>query len=187
MRLKGRSVLDAIAGEVSVCQLCPLAGSRTKAVPGEGPESARMMLVGEAPGREEDLSGRPFVGRGGKLLSAALETIGSPSEEVFITNVVKCRPPGNRVPLRLEWETCLGAHLSREIGAVAPKVVVLLGRTASAGLLGVSTLKETRGKLVRRDGRTYLPTYHPAAILRNPKLKRTFLRDFRTALAASKR
>jgi uracil-DNA glycosylase len=185
--LSARSRLDLIAAKVSVCQLCPLAGSRTKAVPGEGPGSARMMLIGEAPGREEDFSGRPFVGRGGKLLSATLEAIGSSREDVFITNVVKCRPPRNRVPLKPERETCLGAHLSREIEAVAPKAVVLLGRTATVSLLGVSTLKETRGKLVDRDGRTYLPTYHPAAILRNPKLKRTFQRDLRNAFAASKR
>jgi len=146
-----------------------------------------MMLVGEAPGREEDLSGRPFVGRGGKLLSAALEAIGSSRKEVFITNLVKCRPPRNRVPLELERKTCMGAYLNRETEAVGPKVVVLLGRTACASVLGVSTLKETRGELVQRDGRTYLSTYHPAAILRNPRLKKTFQRDLRAALAASKR
>jgi len=185
--MKSRRALDSIAREISACQLCPLAGSRTKAVPGEGPGSAMMMLVGEAPGRDEDLSGRPFVGRGGKLLSAALETIGSSRKEMFITNVVKCRPPRNRVPLKLERNACMKAHLAREMEAVGPNVIVLLGRTASASILGVTTLKESRGKLVHSEGRTYLPTYHPAAILRNPRLKETFQRDLRAALAASKR
>ena len=187
MRLKRRSALEAIADEVSVCHLCPLGGSRTKAVPGEGPADARIALVGEAPGRQEDLSGRPFVGRGGKLLSAVLESVGTRREEVFISNVVKCRPPRNRVPLKLERDTCLRAHLTRELEAVRPKVVVLLGRTASASLQGASTLREVRGKLIQRDGVSYLSTYHPAAILRNPRLKRTFQRDLRVAVAASKK
>ena len=184
--MKAKSTLDSIAEEVSVCQRCPLAGSRTRAVPGEGPGNARIMLVGEAPGHDEDISGRPFIGRGGKLLSEALEAVGSSRKEAFITNVVKCRPPRNRVPLELERETCVGAHLNREMEAVGPNVVVLLGRTASASILGVNTLKETRGKLVHRGGRTYLATYHPAAILRNPRLKGTFQKDLRAALAASR-
>ena len=183
-RLKGHPALDAIAADVRVCQLCPLSRTRTKAVPGEGPARARIMLVGEAPGREEDLSGRPFVGRGGKLLSATLQSIGIPRKEVFITNLVKCRPPKNRVPSKLERATCSSAHLSRETEAVAPRVVVLLGRTAAASLLGVGTLSEVRGKLVPREGVWYLPTYHPAAILRNPRLKQTFERDL-GALAAT--
>jgi len=144
-------------------------------------------LVGEAPGREEDISGRPFVGRGGRLLSASLDAVGSSRKEVFITNVVKCRPPRNRVPLKPERTTCQSAHLKREIEEVAPKVVVLLGRTAAFSVLGVSTLREARGKLVRRDARVYLPTFHPAAILRNPRLKTTFQRDLRTAVVASKK
>ncbi|HYB76175.1 MAG TPA: uracil-DNA glycosylase, partial [Nitrososphaerales archaeon] len=149
--------------------------------------NARMMFVGEAPGRDEDLSGRPFVGRGGKLLSAALETVGTSRKEVFITNVVKCRPPRNRVPLKLERDTCKGAHLTRELETLGPKVVVLLGRTASFSIQGVRTLGEVRGKLIERDGRTYLSTYHPAAILRNPRLRSTFEGDLKTALAASRR
>jgi DNA polymerase len=140
------------------------------------------MLVGEAPGREEDLSGRPFVGRGGKLLSAALEAAGSSRKEVFITNVVKCRPPRNRQPRARERGTCAKAHLSREIGAVAPRVVVLLGRTAAVTLLGVESLKEARGKPSSRDGTVYFGTYHPAAVLRNPRLKRALVRDLRAAL-----
>ena len=120
-------------------------------------------------------------------MTAALVAAGVSRNEVFITNVVKCRPPRNRVPLKLERTTCLGAHLTREIEAVKPKVVVLLGRTATFSVLGVSTLRDARGKLVRRDDRTYLPTYHPAAILRNPRLRRTFQKDLRTAVSASKR
>jgi DNA polymerase len=184
--VKEKSGLERIALEVSACQLCPLAATRTKAVPGEGPGNARMMLVGEAPGREEDLSGRPFVGRGGRLLSEALEAAGSSRGEVFITNVVKCRPPRNRVPLKRERAACQSAHLRREIETVGPNVVVLLGRTAAAGLLDVSTLMEVRGKLIRRDGHAYLATCHPAAVLRNPRLNGAFQKDLRTALAASK-
>lgn len=140
------------------------------------------MFVGEAPGRDEDLTGRPFVGRAGRVLTSAFESLGTSRDAVYITNVVKCRPPRNRVPLKLERETCMRAHLRRELGAVRPRVVVLLGRTASISLRGVRTLKEVRGKVVRRDGVAYLSTYHPAAILRNPRLMRTFVRDLRVAV-----
>lgn len=178
-----RATLASIAEEVAGCRLCPLSETRTKAVPGEGRPGDKVMFVGEAPGREEDLTGRPFVGRGGKLLSSVLEELGHSREEVYITNIVKCRPPRNRVPRKNERDTCVEAHLKRELEALGPKVVVLLGRTASESIQGVPTLKEVRGKLITKEGVTYLSTYHPAAILRNPRLRPTFANDLRIALA----
>jgi len=184
MKKSAEARLSRIAEEVEVCQLCPLAKFRTKAVPGEGDASSRVMFVGEAPGREEDLTGRPFVGRSGKLLTSVLEDLGVGREEVYITSVVKCRPPRNRVPKRSETDTCVDAHLKRQMEAIRPRVVVLLGRTATAKIRGASTLKEVRGKLVKEGGVTYLSTFHPAAILRNPRLKGTFEKDLKLALSA---
>ena len=171
--------LDSIAEEVRACRLCPLAQGRTFAVPGEGPTRARVVLVGEAPGREEDLSGKPFVGRGGRLLDSVLESAGIPRKDVFITNVVKCRPPKNRPPTHRESETCVEAHLRRQVKAIGPELVVVLGRTAARALLGADSLGEVRVKVVSRGRTKFLSTYHPAAVLRNPRLKSTLERDFR--------
>lgn len=173
--------LGSIAADVAVCQRCPLGRVRTMAVPGEGPQSARVMVVGEAPGRQEDLVGRPFVGRAGRLLDSTLGSVGAARGRVYITNVVKCRPPGNRLPRGNEIDACVGAHLSRELDAIRPKVTVLLGRTAAKALLGADSLREVRGRPVRRNGTVYVCTYHPAAVLRNPGRKRTFVRDLRLA------
>lgn len=143
------------------------------------------MLVGEAPGREEDLSGRPFVGRAGRLLNSVLESVRIPRENVFITNIVKCRPPRNRKPTKGERDTCKEAYLQRQIDVIRPRLVVLLGRTAAQALLGAESLKKVRGKAVRRGRVEYLCTYHPAAVLRNPRRRRTFSKDLqklRTAL-----
>jgi DNA polymerase len=154
-----------------------LAKGRTNAVPGEGPYYARIMLVGEAPGREEDLSGRPFVGRAGRLLNSVLESVGIPRENVFVTNIVKCRPPRNRRPTKRERDTCKEAYLQRQIDAIRPRLVVLLGRTAAQALLGVESLKRVRGRVVCRGRTEYLCTYHPAVVLRNPRRRRTFSKD----------
>jgi DNA polymerase len=156
-----------------------LAKGRTNTVPGEGPYHARIMLVGEAPGREEDLSGRPFVGRAGRLLNSVLESVGIPRENVFITNIVKCRPPRNRRPTKRERDTCKEAYLQRQIDAIRPRLVVLLGRTSAQALLGAESLKRVRGRVVRRGPTEYLCTYHPAAVLRNPRRRRTFSKDLR--------
>lgn len=171
--------LEALAVEVRSCHLCPLAKGRTNAVPGEGSGQSKIVLVGEAPGREEDLSGRPFVGRGGRVLRSALGSVGVASAQVYISNVVKCRPPKNRLPTRSEIDICRGAYLSREIELVDPDLVVLLGRTAARALLGVDSLGSVRGKVVKMKGRRYLSAYHPAAVLRNPGLKGAFRRDLR--------
>ncbi|MDG6989280.1 MAG: uracil-DNA glycosylase [Nitrososphaerota archaeon] len=182
--------LEALAVEVRNCHLCPLAKGRTNAVPGEGSGRSKIVLVGEAPGREEDLSGRPFVGRGGRILRSALDSVGVASEQAYISNVVKCRPPKNRLPTRNEIDICRGAYLSRELELVDPDFVVLLGRTASRTLLGVDSLGSVRGKVVKMQGRRYLSAYHPAAVLRNPGLKGAFwhdLRKIRNARTASNR
>jgi DNA polymerase len=178
-----KTILDEIATEVVGCRLCPLAEGRKNAVPGAGSPRATIVLLGEAPGREEDLSGLPFVGRGGRLLNSALESVGIPRRAVFVTNIVKCRPPRNRPPTSLERSTCKDAYLARQLDALRPQTIVLLGRTAAQALLGVKSLKEVRGQAIRIGDREFLCTYHPAAVLRNPNLRRTFEDDLKKAVA----
>jgi DNA polymerase len=133
------------------------------------------MIVGEAPGREEDESGRPFVGRAGKILTASLDKAGIKREEVFISNVVKCRPPGNRPPTKGEIEICYNTYLSKQIHLLKPKVVLLLGKTAIRAVTGLKAFP--RKHVIRSGGLDYLCTYHPAALIYNPRLKRAFNRD----------
>lgn len=171
--------LEEIAEIVRGCTKCPLCTTRTHAVPGEGNPSARLMLVGEGPGESEDLSGRPFVGRAGELLTKMLAAIQVPREEAYIANVVKCRPPKNRVPLPDEQAACL-PYLRAQIALVRPKVLLALGGTASLALLGV---KSSLGALRLREhdwnGTPLIVTYHPAALLRNPDWKRPAWDDLR--------
>ena len=171
--------IELLADGVRNCQLCPLAKGRTRAVPGEGPSDAMVVLVGEAPGKDEDLSGRPFVGRAGRILDSTLDSVGVRRKGVYVTNVVKCRPPKNRPPTAAEAETCKEALLLRELKLIRPEVTVLLGRTASKAILDVDTLKSVRGKFVNKEGMKYLCAYHPAAVLRNPRLQGEFSRDLR--------
>lgn len=182
--MRRSSDLRSIAAEVRTCGLCPLAKGRTNAVPGEGPHDARIMLVGEAPGREEDLSGKPFVGRSGRLLNSVLQSVGIPRESVFVTSIVKCRPPRNRQPTKKERDTCRDAYLFRQTEIVKPELVVLLGRTAAQAVLGTDSLKKVRGRVVSLGKTKHLCTYHPAAVLRNPRLRRTFTRDLRKGKGA---
>jgi len=171
--------LEETAHEVRACVRCRLHEGRTNAVPGEGPADATVMLVGEAPGKEEDASGRPFVGSAGRILEAALKAAGLPRDVVFITNVVKCRPPGNRTPKADEIGACR-PYLLKQIAAVRPKVLVTLGSTALRGLLGPGNeLKEARSKTLRWGEIPVIPTYHPAAVLYNRKLERALRRDLR--------
>jgi uracil-DNA glycosylase family 4 len=172
--------LDEIAAAVRSCTKCPLCETRTHAVPGEGNPAARLMLVGEGPGESEDLSGRPFVGRAGELLTKMLAAIQVSREEAFIANVVKCRPPRNRVPLPEERDACL-PYLRRQIALVKPAVLLALGGTASAALLDVkSSLGALRGQVHQWNGIPLIVTYHPAALLRNPDWKRPAWDDLRT-------
>lgn len=169
--------LSTIAQEVRVCTRCGLYKGRQNTVPGEGSEKARIMLVGEAPGREEDIQGRPFVGRSGRILDEILENAGLRRGDLFITSVVKCRPPQNRVPRKQEYTTCIQAHLWRQIEAIAPTVICLLGGVAAEALLGMSRLSQIRGEVLRRGQNLFFPTYHPAAAGRSRSWYRALSED----------
>ncbi|NIS62148.1 MAG: uracil-DNA glycosylase [Proteobacteria bacterium] len=169
--------LNTIAREIRACTRCGLHKGRQKAIPGEGPGGARIMLVGEAPGREEDIQGRPFVGRSGRLLDESLKKAGLRRGDLFITSVVKCRPPKNRIPLKCEWEKCIQAHLWRQIDAIDPAIICLLGGVATKALLGMDRLSEGRGRIFRRGNRVFFPTYHPAGAGRNATWYRIFSED----------
>lgn len=173
--------LDEIAELARQCTRCPLCSGRTNAVPGEGNHNADFMVVGEGPGEQEDLSGRPFVGRAGDLLDKMLAAIDIERRSAFIANVVKCRPPRNRAPLPDERAACL-PYLYRQIALVRPRVILALGATAAEALLGVKRpLGDLRLKVHRFDGIPLVVTYHPAALLRNPNWKRPAWDDVRIA------
>jgi DNA polymerase len=175
------TTLDEIAERIRTTCCCDLCPQRTNAVPGEGNPKAKLMLVGEAPGATEDATGRPFVGQAGQLLDSILDSIGLPRETVFITNVVKCRPPQNRKPLPEEIAACI-PYLYRQIELVTPKVILALGATAGEALLGVKkSLGELRGKVHTCNGIPLVVTYHPAALLRNPNWKKPTWDDVRIA------
>jgi uracil-DNA glycosylase family 4 len=171
--------LQNLHQEVRECPLCMLSQTRTKAVPGSGDPRAQIMIVGEAPGQQEDLQGLPFIGAAGQLLNKLLASIGIAREEVYITNIVKCRPPGNRDPLPVEVTACSG-YLDRQVDLIKPAVILLLGRHAVQRLLpGLEGISRVHGQLVERDGRAYVPLYHPAAALYNSFLVDTLEADFR--------
>jgi len=172
------SDLQTIAQEISVCTLCPLANSRSLAVPGDGPLSARLMFIGEAPGKNEDLQGKPFVGHAGKVLNQALLNAGIKRSEVFLTSVVKCRPPNNRVPRQSEIHSCITAHLQRQVDSIDPEIICLLGATATRAMLGLSPLKTVRGNWIVKE-RRYLATYHPAGAGRSHVWNNLFQADIR--------
>jgi DNA polymerase len=165
--------------EIMDCRRCPLHISRTSAVPGEGSVNAKVMFVGEAPGAKEDESGRPFVGRSGSLLSDMISEIGLSRDEVFITSVLKSRPPGNRTPRKEEIEACI-PYLNRQIDIIRPMIVVLLGGVAVSSVIGPWRISEAHGRLYETEGRRFFVTYHPAAALRFPKLRDTMRKDFLT-------
>ena len=169
--------LSTLHDKICTCQLCPLSLCRKCAVPGSGPSPAQIMLVGEAPGREEDLKGLPFVGRAGKLLDTALSQAGLEKSEVFITSVVKCRPPENRKPKKEEINLC-HPYLQAQIDLVHPRIVCLMGNTATQAVLGMQGVTNLRGQILQ--GR-FLITYHPAAVLRNRNLMDEFVSDLKKA------
>ena len=164
--------------EIYACDKCRLCRTRTNVVPGEGNPDARLMFIGEGPGRDEDLQGRPFVGRSGELLTRMIRGIGIEREQVYICNVVKCRPPQNRNPEPDEAAECLN-YLRAQVGLVRPQVVVLLGKIACRYALQqeVSVMRQ-HGEWFERKGVWFIPTYHPSALLRNPALKRDSWDDF---------
>jgi len=178
-----QALLDAVAATVRACQRCPLAERRHLAVPGEGNPFSDVLLVGEGPGAREDATGRPFVGPAGQLLDELLASIGWAREDVYITNVVKCRPPGNRDPEPDEMATC-GVHLERQEAILDPAVIVTLGRFSLGRYLPGARISGIHGKVRRVAGRSIFPMYHPAAALHQAALRETLFRDFRGLPAA---
>ena len=170
--------LPTIAAEVIACQRCPLAAGRIKAVPGEGPAHAELMLIGEGPGMNEDKQGRPFVGASGQFLTELLAQAGYKREEVFITNVVKCRPPGNRDPQPIEIDACAD-YLNRQIAVINPKVIVTLGRFSMAKYFPGAKISAIHGQAKRINDRTIVAMFHPAAALHQPALRQSIEEDFR--------
>ncbi len=179
-RMEKARLLEELAEEIKVCPKCRLSETRTNAVPGEGSSNARIMFVGEGPGEKEDATGKPFVGQSGKLLNKLLDEAGIEREEVFITNIVKCRPPGNRVPAADEVEAC-NDYLMAQIAITEPKFICTLGSSSLKTLLGPKLkITQARCKVHRKDGILYIPLYHPAAALHNPKLMDTLHGDMKT-------
>ncbi|HLC09831.1 MAG TPA: uracil-DNA glycosylase [Nitrosopumilaceae archaeon] len=170
--------LDMLSSKIMSCVKCNLSKSRTNAVPGKGSPTAEILFIGEAPGRNEDLKGEPFVGSAGKILSEALDYAGLSRDGVFITNVVKCRPPSNRLPLQEEKDVC-HEHLSKEIEIIRPKIICILGNTAYGSLLGGDSITKNRGKIIEKNGQLYFLTIHPAATIYNPELKSVLKDDMK--------
>jgi DNA polymerase len=177
MNKKYQDELNEIKQQVLGCTKCELHKTRINSVFGESDYQAKIMIIGEGPGANEDKLGRPFVGRAGKLLDEILDKYGlSRDDGVFISNIVKCRPPSNRLPKKQEINECL-PYLERQIDLIGPKIIILLGLTAVKSFLGrKDQMKDIRGKILELDGRKIMPTYHPAAILRNQNL-RTYLEE----------
>ena len=164
--------IEELNSLIKECQKCPLGKTRNKFVYGVGNPKAHAMLVGEAPGADEDAQGEPFVGRAGKLLNDILKAINLERNEVYIANILKCRPPGNRDPQPFEMETCI-PYLHKQIELINPKIILCLGRVAANGLLNKKlSLGDLRNNIYEFNGIKVMATYHPAALLRNPGWKR---------------
>ena len=185
--------LDRLNTEICTCMKCPLGATRTRFVFGTGNPHATLMVIGEAPGADEDAQGEPFVGKAGQLLNKILLAIDFRREDVYICNILKCRPPGNRKPASGEVEQCL-PYLQKQIALVQPVVILCLGLTAAENLLETSeSLTRLRGRVLAYQGIPLMVTYHPAALLRNPNWKRPTwedvqaLRNLHDKLVASQR
>ncbi len=172
------SELELLHKEVSGCKKCGLCQGRTYAVPGEGPENAEIMFIGEGPGFYEDQQARPFVGPAGKFLEELLATVDMKRTDVYITNVIKCRPPGNRDPLPDEIEACSG-WLDRQLELIKPKMVVTLGRYSMARYFEKQTISKVHGTAKRRGDQTVFAMYHPAAALHQQALRNTIIEDMK--------
>ncbi len=182
---RSKTILD-LEQRILACTLCPLSQGRTHAVPGEGNDRAELMFVGEGPGADEDSQGRPFVGRAGRLLTRIIAAMDFRREDVYITNVVKCRPPKNRTPVREEIETCR-SYLAAQIEAIAPKVIVSLGKVATDFFLPSPTgMSKLRGHFVEYGESLIMPTFHPSYIIRNEgnkELKKLVWQDMKQVMA----
>lgn len=170
--------LEKLAKQIKVCTRCELHRSRTEAVPGEGPVHAEIMFIGEGPGASEDKQGRPFVGASGKFLDQLLEQAGVTRTDVFITNVVKCRPPGNRDPLPDEIEICTSNYLEHQIKIVNPSIIVTLGRHSMGLFFKGAKITQIHGQMRKVDDRFVIAMFHPAAALHQLSLKSTVMADF---------
>lgn len=179
-----QAALARIAEQAAACSRCPLAASRTRVVPGQGnAASPDIMFVGEAPGREEDQQGVAFIGAAGQLLTKMIAAMGYTREDVFIANICKCRPPGNRKPTVAEMRSCL-PFLQAQIEIIKPKVIIALGATAATGLLNTQTaIGKLRGQWTRYGDVPLMPTFHPAYLLRFPPAKRDAWNDLQRVLA----
>jgi uracil-DNA glycosylase family 4 len=170
--------LEKLAKEIVVCRKCELYRSRKKAVPGEGPTHAEIMFIGEGPGFHENEQGRPFVGAAGKFLDELLEKAGVTRADVWITNVVKCRPPGNRDPLPEEIETCTSNYLQHQIEIVNPSIIVTLGRFSMGLFFKAAKITQIHGQMRKVGDRYVIAMYHPAAALHQMSLKPAIMEDF---------
>jgi DNA polymerase len=183
LTLESTPVVDTLVSKIKSCELCALCKTRTNAVPGYGNWNADVMFIGEGPGRDEDLQGLPFVGAAGRVLNEMLSAIGWTREDVFITNVVKCRPPNNRDPLVEEVKKCW-PYLEAQIKIIKPKLIVTLGRHSMNRFMPGLKISEVHGELKKVDGffektLSFLPLYHPAASLYDPRKKSVLLEDFK--------
>jgi len=176
---------ETLTKKILNCRFCPLFKTRTQAVPGEGNRKASLMFVGEAPGRDEDLQGRPFVGRAGQLLTKIIQAMGFSRDEVYIANVIKCRPPENRTPRPDEIQAC-SPYLLRQIELVQPKVIVALGKVAAEFLLQTTkSMSEIRGNFGEFRGIPVMPTFHPSYLVRNEgnkEIKRLVWEDMKKVM-----
>lgn len=173
---------EQLEAEVKQCQKCRLCQNRNNVVFGTGNKQAKLMFIGEGPGADEDMQGEPFVGKAGKLMNMAFEAIGLKREDVYIANVVKCRPPSNRNPEDDEATACLN-YLRNQVILVKPQIIVLLGSIALKNILGKEYgITSSRGKWVEKKGIMYLPTWHPAALLRDESKKIDFIKDLKLVM-----
>src|SRR5438874_3445193 len=176
--MSSEEILREVAAEVSTCSKCDLCKGRTKAVPGEGNPHAKILFIGEGPGFHEDKQGRPFVGPSGQFLEELLRSINLKRSDVFITNVVKCRPPENRDPLPDEINAC-NDYLDRQIAALKPLVIVTLGRISMSKFFGGEKISAIHGRARKKDGYMCIPMFHPAAALRTESYKIMLREDFK--------
>ena len=170
--------IKIIQEEVKNCQKCDLCITRKNAVPGKGNQNADIVFIGEAPGKNDDLCGEPFIGTAGKRLKDALENVGLTRNGVYITNIVKCRPPKNRIPTEVEKTMCSN-YLETELAIINPKIICLLGNTPFYSILGGKEISKNHGKFVFKDNRRYFITFHPAATIYNQKLVKVFKNDIK--------
>ena len=172
------SSIKIIQGNVKICKKCNLCTTRKNAVPGKGKHNGDLIFVGEAPGKSEDLQGEPFVGAAGKKLNIALKNAGLTRDEIYITNIIKCRPPKNRIPTDEEKIMCSN-YLENEISIINPKIICIMGNTAFHSILDGKEISKNHGKFFYKQERLYFVTFHPAATIYNQKLEKVFKNDIK--------